>query len=65
LKEYDLFKENKLMSCSIYTVMFLQDKMLRHVNGNITFQLKAKAKAVPLHAMETFGGRGGIAPTYS
>jgi hypothetical protein len=26
---------------------------------------KIKAKAVPLHAMEEFGGRGGIAPTHS
>jgi hypothetical protein len=25
----------------------------------------AKAKAVPLHAMEALGGRGGIAPTHS
>jgi hypothetical protein len=24
-----------------------------------------KAKAVPLHASEAFGGRGGIAPTHS
>jgi hypothetical protein len=24
-----------------------------------------KGKAVPLHAMEAFGGRGGIAPTHS
>jgi hypothetical protein len=27
--------------------------------------LKAKAKAVPLHATEALGGRGGIAPTHS
>jgi hypothetical protein len=26
---------------------------------------KSKSKAVPLHAMEAFGGRGGIAPTHS
>jgi hypothetical protein len=26
---------------------------------------KSKSKAVPLHAMEALGGRGGIAPTYS
>jgi hypothetical protein len=26
---------------------------------------KAKAKAVPLYAMEVIGGRGGIAPTHS
>jgi hypothetical protein len=26
---------------------------------------KVKSKAVPLHAMEAHGGRGGIAPTHS
>jgi hypothetical protein len=26
--------------------------------------LKVKGKAVPLHAMEALGGRGGIAPTH-
>jgi hypothetical protein len=26
---------------------------------------KSKKKAVPLHAMEALGGRGGIAPTHS
>jgi hypothetical protein len=26
---------------------------------------KKKGKAVPLHAMEAHGGRGGIAPTHS
>jgi hypothetical protein len=26
---------------------------------------KSKSKAVPLHAMEALGGRGGIAPTHS
>jgi hypothetical protein len=26
---------------------------------------KSKRKAVPLHAMEALGGRGGIAPTHS
>jgi hypothetical protein len=26
---------------------------------------KVKSKAVPLHAMEALGGRGGIAPTHS
>jgi hypothetical protein len=26
---------------------------------------KGKGKAVPLHAMEALGGRGGIAPTHS
>jgi hypothetical protein len=27
--------------------------------------VKVKGKAVPLHAMEALGGRGGIAPTHS
>jgi hypothetical protein len=26
---------------------------------------KVKSKAVPLHAMEAHGGRGGIAPTHT
>jgi hypothetical protein len=29
------------------------------------FRLLFLLKAVPLHAMEALGGRGGIAPTYS
>jgi hypothetical protein len=28
-------------------------------------QLRGKSKAVPLHAMEAYWGRGGIAPTHS
>jgi hypothetical protein len=28
-------------------------------------KVKKKSKAVPLHAMEALGGRGGIAPTHS
>jgi hypothetical protein len=28
-------------------------------------QNEGKGKAVPLHAMEALGGRGGIAPTHS
>jgi hypothetical protein len=28
-------------------------------------KVKKKSKAVPLHAMEAHGGRGGIAPTHS
>jgi hypothetical protein len=27
--------------------------------------LQLKSKAIPLHAMDTFGGKGGIAPTHS
>jgi hypothetical protein len=32
---------------------------------NILYNLKAKAKLVPLHAMEALGGRGGVVPTHS
>jgi hypothetical protein len=28
-------------------------------------QNKKKSKAVPLHAMEAHGGRGGVAPTHT
>jgi hypothetical protein len=39
-------------------------------NGNWTVRKQIignpdKGKAVPLHAMEALGGRGGIAPTHS
>jgi hypothetical protein len=33
--------------------------------SNQNFISKVKSKAVPLHAMEAHGGRGGIAPTHS
>jgi hypothetical protein len=33
--------------------------------GNNLHRLLFKGKAVPLHAMEALGGRGGIAPTHS
>jgi hypothetical protein len=39
-----------------------------YVSGQQTVPLqnkKSKSKAVPLHAMEALGGRGGIAPTHS
>jgi len=39
-----------------------------HGRGSIWFTVVIKAstgKAVPLYAMETLGGRGGIAPTHS
>jgi hypothetical protein len=32
---------------------------------NHNYIVKGKGKAVPLHAMEALGGRGGIAPTHS
>jgi hypothetical protein len=31
----------------------------------IDLDIVSKSKAVPLHAMEALGGRGGIAPTHS
>jgi hypothetical protein len=33
--------------------------------ANDSYRKKVKSKAVPLHAMEAHGGRGGIAPTHS
>jgi len=35
------------------------------MNRHVSRQSKSKSKAVPLHAMEALGGRGGIAPTHS
>jgi hypothetical protein len=46
-------------------------KFIKFQNGSIfarTLQgekVKKESKAVPLHAMEAHGGRGGIAPTHS
>jgi hypothetical protein len=37
-------------------------KVLKTVIGRCKVK---KSKAVPLHAMEAHGGRGGIAPTHS
>jgi hypothetical protein len=34
-------------------------------DGHGVRETKVKSKAVPLHAMEAHGGRGGIAPTHS
>jgi hypothetical protein len=34
-------------------------------NVSLFYNVKKKGKAVPLHAMEALGGRGGIAPTHS
>jgi hypothetical protein len=36
-----------------------------HVYSCIDIKHKLKAKAVPLHAMDVLGGRGGIACTHS
>jgi hypothetical protein len=35
------------------------------IESLITGESKAKSKAVPLHTLVAFGGRGGIAPTHS
>jgi hypothetical protein len=37
----------------------------RDQKGQIKTVSKVKSKAVPLHAMEAHGGRGGIAPSHS
>jgi hypothetical protein len=41
--------------------------IVRSITSSIIQQmlLKGKGKAVPLHALEALGGRGGIAPTHS
>jgi hypothetical protein len=36
-----------------------------HATNSMKYGKKSKSKAVPLHAMEALGGRGGIAPTHS
>jgi hypothetical protein len=49
-------------------ISFLANKYSIQGSRNWTFSLKfykVKSKAVPLHAMEALGGRGGIAPTHS
>jgi hypothetical protein len=35
------------------------------MKSNMVLNLRYQVKAVPLHAMEALGGRGGIAPTHS
>jgi hypothetical protein len=37
----------------------------KRIVGPTFFSETVKSKAVPLHAMEALGGRGGIAPTHS
>jgi hypothetical protein len=43
----------------------LQVKELHLSYSFLTTTTKSKGKAVPQHAMEALGGRGGIAPTHS
>jgi hypothetical protein len=38
---------------------------LRILRMEFMFMCYIKGKAVPLHAMEALGGKGGIAPTHS
>jgi hypothetical protein len=56
-----------MKSPSDYSNSFICEIM--HVK-QVSFSLhsvcsKAKAKAVPLHAMKALGGKGGITPTHS
>jgi hypothetical protein len=41
----------------------MNNKLERYMVGS--GKKKEKSKAVPLHAMEAYGGTGGIAPTHS
>jgi hypothetical protein len=44
----------------------IKTKALTETFGSVICMGKKKrSKAVPLHAMEALGGRGGIAPTHS
>jgi hypothetical protein len=56
LRRYGNTKLSRVHSKSIF---FTYAKLCCDVKG------KKKGKAVPLHAMEAFGGRGDIAPTHS
>jgi hypothetical protein len=62
--------------CSIYLQLIFMSRshprpedtpcMFRNVNDTVQiFKTSKISKAVPLHAMEAHGGRGGIAPTHS
>jgi hypothetical protein len=47
--------------------MVAQEKSLgttAHVDSSVQFS-SLKVKAVPLHAMEAHGGKGGIVPTHT
>jgi hypothetical protein len=58
------FTDSTVLSCP-HKVLF--DSFLRFLKQNViecVTEVK-KGKAVPLHAMEALGRRGGIAPTHS
>jgi hypothetical protein len=40
-------------------------QLIKNILGRLITWSKKKSKAVPLHAVEAHGGRGGIAPTHS
>jgi hypothetical protein len=62
---YVLLRRNKfhcyVYSTSVDILLKSETKKYRQKNGKKI----NKSKAVPLHAMEALGGRGGIAPTHS
>jgi hypothetical protein len=41
------------------------ERNVKHIKLSVYLNVKSKSKAVPLHAMEALGGRGGIAHTHS
>jgi hypothetical protein len=47
------------------TLNKLSKYLVNKIRDEIIFSEYVKGKAVPLHAMEALGGRGGIAPTHS
>jgi hypothetical protein len=51
----------------IFTLVFKISFKIIHPTSLFSEEvtIKVKGKAVPLHAMEALGGRGGIAPTLS
>jgi hypothetical protein len=56
--------ERIILKCIIISKEFQGDDY-GIFEGSIVTLACIKSKAVPLHAMETLGGRGGIAPTHS
>jgi hypothetical protein len=52
----------------IYFRNFIDDNFHQRIYASIIqfyLDMECSKKAVPLHAMEALGGRGGIAPTHS
>jgi hypothetical protein len=50
-----------IINCMLISV-FSEINVRKESTSNVKSK---KVKAVPLHAMKAFGGRGGIAPTHS